>query len=254
MAEILGVLFDKDGTLFDFKATWQRWTLGFLTDLSGGDAAKRRALAKAVGFNADTCKFERDSLVVAGTPADIAEALLPHLPGQGREGFISYANQAAARATMIEACPLRPLLRGLSARGLALGVATNDAEAPARAHLRSTGIEDVFDFIAGFDSGFGAKPAPGMCKAFASHTSLKPDQIVMVGDSRHDLLAGRSAGMKTVAVLTGMAKASELEQFADAVLPHVGHLPAWIEAQMPVELPLKSAHKSNGSEARQAPV
>ena len=37
---------------------------------------------------------------------------------------------------------------------------TNDAEAPARKHLSATGILDAFGVVIGYDSGFGAKPAP----------------------------------------------------------------------------------------------
>ena len=53
----------------------------------------------------------------------------------------------------------------------------------------------------------------------------------MVGDSTHDLIAGRAAGMHTVAVLTGLAVREDLENLADMVLPDVSHLPAWISAQ-----------------------
>jgi phosphoglycolate phosphatase len=47
----------------------------------------------------------------------------------------------------------------------------------------------------------------------------------MVGDSRHDLIAGRAAGMPTLAVLTGVADEAELAPFADVVCPDIGHLP-----------------------------
>ena len=50
----------------------------------------------------------------------------------------------------------------------------------------------------------------------------------MVGDSRHDLIAGRAAGMQTVGVLTGMAELADLAPFADVVLPDIGHLPLWL--------------------------
>ena len=57
----------------------------------------------------------------------------------------------------------------------------------------------------GFDSGFGAKPALGPLLAFATAMGLLPDQVVMVGDSPHDLIAGRAARMHTIGVLTGLA-------------------------------------------------
>ena len=42
-----------------------------------------------------------------------------------------------------------------------LGIATNDGEVPARAHLTRAGILDSFAFVAGYDSGHGAKPDAG---------------------------------------------------------------------------------------------
>jgi phosphoglycolate phosphatase len=129
---------------------------------------------------------------------------------------------------MSEAVPLRPLLSALRGRGLRLGVATNDSEAPARQHLANHGITDCFDFISGYDSGHGAKPGPGMCLAFASQLGLDPARVAMVGDSRHDLEAGRAAGMRVVAVLTGVARREDLEPHADVVLPDIGAIPDWL--------------------------
>lgn len=109
-----------------------------------------------------------------------------------------------------------------------LGCVTNDAEAPARAHLKTAGICDVMDFVAGFDSGYGAKPDPGPLLAFCDRMGLRPEQVMMVGDSRHDLIAARTAGMFAVGVLTGLATAEDLSPLADLVLPDIGALPGWL--------------------------
>ncbi|WP_128253284.1 HAD family hydrolase [Falsirhodobacter deserti] len=221
---IRGVIFDKDGTLFDFHASWGAWAAGFLASL-GGDTA---ALARAIAFNPDTGRFAPQSPAIAGTPAQIADALLPHLPHMTRPDLLAVMNRSAAAAQMIAAVPLADLLDGLRAHGLCLGLVTNDAEAPARAHLGRHAIIDRFDFIAGFDSGFGAKPQAGQLLAFCAATGLDPEAVVMVGDSTHDLHAGRIAGMATIGVLTGPALREELQPLADAVLDHIGQLPAWL--------------------------
>lgn len=231
MQQITGVLFDKDGTLFDFNATWVAWADTFLTDLADGDGAQAARLGLAIGFIRSEQRFEPASPVIAGTPGEVADLLLPLLPGIRPANLIARMNAAAARAPMQEAAPLAALLDGLRAQGLRLGVATNDAEEPARAHLAAAGVEAHFDFIAGCDSGFGAKPRPGQLLAFADHTGQDPGQVMMVGDSRHDLVAGRAAGMATVGVLTGLATAEELSDLAEAVLPHIGHLPDYLAAR-----------------------
>jgi phosphoglycolate phosphatase len=211
-----GLLFDKDGTLFDFRVSWGGWAAGFLADLAR-DADHAGRMGRAIGFDADTLGFAPDSPVIAATASDIAAALAPHLDGITLVDLIDRINETAGSAPMSEAVPLR------------LGVATNDSEAPARQHLARHGITDCFDFIAGYDSGHGAKPGPGMCLAFMAAQGLQPSRVAMVGDSRHDLQAGRAAGMRTVAVLTGIATAADLAALADVVLPDIGTPPGWLD-------------------------
>ena len=61
--------------------------------------------------------------------------------------------------------------------------------------------------------------------AFINETGLNPANVMMVGDSIHDLKAGRAAGVKTCGVETGPATREELAPFADFVLPSIGGLP-----------------------------
>ncbi|MBD3677616.1 MAG: HAD family hydrolase [Rhodobacteraceae bacterium] len=223
------ILFDKDGTLFDFHLSWGAWARDFLVEISEGDMVRATRLAARIGFDLEAARFDLESPVIAGTPDQIVGLVAPEFPHLTAREIANQINSAAAQAQMIEAAPLVPLMTGLRERGLSLGVATNDAHAPAKAHLDGAGITGHFDFIAGSDSGHGAKPAPGMCLAFAGAMKIATEQVVMVGDSTHDLIAGRVAGMATVAVLTGVAPAEQLAPLADAVLPDIGHLPDWLD-------------------------
>ena len=226
---VRGIIFDKDGTLFDFSTTWEAWAAAFLRRAADGDHALAARAGAAIGFDLTRAKFARDSVVIAGTPDDIAADLHPFFPDLTHAALLSLLNAEAARAPQAEAVPLHPFLTGLRKRGFFLGVATNDAEVPARAHLQSAGVDTCFDFIAGSDSGFGGKPAPGQLHAFCAEVGATPDTVVMVGDSTHDLRAGRAAGMRTVAVLTGFAAEDILAPLADVVLPDIGALPGWLD-------------------------
>lgn len=222
-----GLIFDKDGTLFDFRISWGRWAATFLRRIASDEAHAVR-LGQAIGYDLSSGTFAPDSPVIAATAADIAAALVRELPGITVAELTDRIDASAGMAPMSEAVPLRPLLDSLRGKGLRLGLATNDSEVPARQHLENHGITDCFDFIAGYDSGHGAKPGPGMCLAFARQTGLEPARVAMVGDSRHDLEAGRAAGMRTIAVLTGVAKREDLAPHADVVLPDIGAIPAWL--------------------------
>lgn len=222
--------FDKDGTLFDFAATWEAWAAAFLHRAAQGDAARARRAGAAIGYDVDRGRFAPDSIVIAGTAAEVATALAPEFPQLGHEALLAMIDAEAGQAPQQPAVPLVPLLTGLRAQGLALGVATNDSEAPARAHLEAAGVTAFFDFIAGYDSGFGGKPAAGQLLAFAESVGIPCGQIAMVGDSTHDLHAGAAAGMWTIGVLTGAARADVLAPLADVVLNDIGEIPAWLAA------------------------
>lgn len=225
-----GILFDKDGTLFDFHATWSVWAQEVIDHLAGGDPAVRVRLAEATHYDLAARRFHPTSPVVASTNREVAECLGRALPGRDVDEIEAHLMRSAERAPLVPAVPLAPLLSGLAGRGLRLGLMTNDTEYGARAHLGAAGILELFDFVAGFDSGHGAKPAPAPLLAFARAVDLAPARVLMVGDSTHDLIAGRAAGMRTAGVLTGTASASDLAPFADVVLPDIGHLPAWLSA------------------------
>ena len=197
--------------------------------MSEGDRARAAQLGAAIGYDFEAAKFAASSVVIAGTPSDIAQALQEVLPDIAPNDLVDILNEEAENAPQAEAVALHPYLTDLRARGLKLGVCTNDGEAPARAHLAAARVTELFDFIAGFDSGHGAKPAPGPLLAFAKSQGLAPEHVAMVGDSLHDLKAGRAAGMQTIGVLTGMAGEADLAPFADVVFPDIGHIPAWLE-------------------------
>ena len=225
LRNIDAVLFDKDGTLFDFAASWSGWTLSVIDGLSDGQEQQANAMAQALGYHRAERRFLPHSPVIAGTMKEQVDILLPLLPGWEARRLEQFLIDASTGSTMVPPVPLVPLMEGLVARGFTLGLATNDGEASARAHLTRAGILHHFAEVLGYDSGYTPKPAPDMLLGFAARTGLDPARVVMVGDSTHDLHAGRKAGMQTVGVLTGLATEAVLAPFADFVVPDIGHLP-----------------------------
>ncbi|SNR64628.1 HAD family hydrolase [Puniceibacterium sediminis] len=224
------VLFDKDGTLFDFGATWNVWAGEVLRELAEGDAAVLQALAGAAHYDLVASEFLPESPIIAGTNREAAACLAVALPKRSVEEIERHLMLTSSVAPLVPVVPLVALLASMAAGGLKLGVMTNDTEYGALSHLGQAGVAELFDFVAGFDSGHGAKPAPGPLLAFARAVGVAPERCVMVGDSTHDLVAGRAAGMRCVGVLTGPAGTEALEVLADVVLPDIGHLPKWIES------------------------
>lgn len=228
MDHINGILFDKDGTLFDFQATWGVWAAGFFLDLAKGDRALAARNSLKLGYDMQAAKFHRNSVIISHTADEVATEIGRVFPGWQPDELLAYVNSTAAQVPQVQPVPLIPLLEGFRRKGLMLGVATNDAEEPARAHLDRAGVTHLFDFIAGYDSGHGSKPDTGMQVGFCKAVGLEPHQVLMVGDSAHDLVSGRAAGMGTIGVLTGVTEADEIAPYADVVMPDIGGIAGYL--------------------------
>ena len=228
---VSGIVFDKDGTLISFRGTWDLWAFNLIEEATGGDPVAAERLANAMQYDLAAQCFQAGSPIIAGTASEAATLVAYGLGRHDVAEVEAWISARAATATMAPVVPLAPFLAQLKMGGLALGVATNDGEAVARANLESLGVADHFDYVAGFDSGYGGKPDPGMVRGFCTELGLRPETCVMVGDSPHDLLAAARAGVRPVAVLTGISEAEDLAPLAEVVLPDIGHLPAWLGLQ-----------------------
>ena len=229
LSDVAGILFDKDGTLIDYEATWgaANWRAAYFFADGCKDLAE--ALMEAGGWDRETGTTKPGSPLVVDTIEEIAEVWTAVLPPHKRDVEAMKSLLYVMMTTDLTAEPLtdlHALFDGLRGMGLRLGVATNDTEAGALATLEPLDVVRKLDFIAGYDSGHGAKPAPGMVLAFADHIEAAPARVVMVGDNVHDLESGRSAGAITVGVLTGNTPRDSLEPLADHILDNVSGLMA----------------------------
>ena len=172
--------------------------------------------------------FNEQSVINARTPHQIAQKLIKEIPDWDINKLTKYMNHVAESVDTKAATPLKPLLKRFRANNIKLGVATNDGIDPAIAHLKSADILDLFDLVLGSDSGFGFKPGDGMLVEFCRKFKLNPSNVLMVGDSAHDLLAGKAANMRTIGVLTGIAKKDELMEYTNIVLNHIGEIPDFL--------------------------
>ncbi|TNF88780.1 MAG: HAD family hydrolase, partial [Gammaproteobacteria bacterium] len=176
-------------------------------------------------------RFVGGSLLAAGNNWQIAEQWALQLGKPERVDEISQRlNEIFRERGAIEATPVDRLadtLAQLKQSGLRLGVATADSHQGIINTLQSFGVLDHFDFLAGYDSGHGIKPEAGMVLAFCQQMQFAAEDVVVVGDNRHDIEMGRNAGAGLcVGVLTGTSTRDELEDIADIVFNDISELPA----------------------------
>jgi len=222
---IRGILFDKDGTLLDYAATWMPANRAAALAAARGDPDLSQHLLVVGGYDPREDRVAGNAVLAAGSNREIAASWLEHLEGWRHDELTHLLDTIFAEHGGTQAVPvteLRPLLTRLRARALRLGVATNDSRRGAEASLRPFGILPLLDFLAGYDSGHGFKPEPGMVHAFCVETGLGSAEVMVVGDNLHDLEMGRRAGVGLViGVLSGNGRRDELVAHADHVLDSI---------------------------------
>ncbi|MDK1384516.1 HAD family hydrolase [Sinorhizobium sp. 8-89] len=226
---IAGILFDKDGTLLDYVKSWVPVNYELARIAAKGDEQLARVLLQAGGMDPDSGYVAPDSLLAAGNTVEIATGMVcagaPFTVEQLTTLFDGLFAQSADYAVPVT--DLGAFFADLHAKGYRLGVASSDNERSIRETARRFGFDGYLHYVAGYDSGHGVKPEPGMVLGFCTATGLEPCQVAVVGDNNHDMYMGRNAGVGlTVAVLTGTGSRQSLAAASDHCLTDITELEA----------------------------
>jgi phosphoglycolate phosphatase len=131
-----------------------------------------------------------------------------------------YANNFVNRSRPYPGVP--ELLRTLRERGYTLAIATTKRTDMARRFVEALGMTAAVDHVQGTD-GFPHKPAPDVIHRALG--ALGTEGLWMVGDTTHDIQAGRAAGLRTYAVTWGNHDAGLLATATpDELQPDLGRL------------------------------
>lgn len=115
--------------------------------------------------------------------------------------------------------------------GTPMAIVTTKAVEPARTVLRALGIEDRFGAVVGVDTVRRPKPDPEGARVALARLKVGALHAVFVGDTIMDVLAGKGAQTRTIAVLCGHGDPGELAAAQpDATIDDLRTLPSAIEA------------------------
>ncbi len=233
MSRIRGILFDQDGTLIDFNATWSAVARKMAMQAANDDVARADLLLDQSGLDLATGRFRADSVFAAGTNAEVVALWHPHLERDELAETVAMYDVLTARegaASAVARPGIHDAIASLHAAGYRLGMATNDSTLGAEQTLVALGFAHMFSAAYGYDAVARPKPAPDVIVAFADMAGMKAGEIAMVGDNRHDLETGRAAGAGlVVGVLSGTGTRETLSPLADVLLDSVADLPAYLE-------------------------
>lgn len=224
---IKAILFDKDGTLLDYHATWTGINLRAALAAASGDTVLVKRLLTVADADPETGRAHPGGLFAAGNTSEIVDAWIDAGITLPRDALIEAVDVIFTDA-MRSAVPIvggREMIQALHAQGYVMGVASSDSETAIGVFLEHAGLAPYFTFIAGYDSGFGHKPAPGMLTAFCSAIDIDPAQSAVVGDNVQDLQLARSGGAGMgIGVLSGTGTEAVLAPLADVVIADISHL------------------------------
>jgi 2-phosphoglycolate phosphatase len=188
--QIEAVLFDLDGTLIDSAP-----------DL-GAAADKMRTDRGLVSLPL------ADYRPMAGAGArgmiGVAFGLAPDHADYGalkEEFFVNYEACMTQRTYAFEG--VAELIAQIDGAGLKWGVVTNKSERFTLPLTRQMPLFSTARTIVSGDTTPHSKPHPAPLLEAARQLGLSPDRCVYVGDDERDIVAGRAAGMPTVAAAYG---------------------------------------------------
>ena len=221
MAEIKALIFDQDGVIID-------------TERDGHRVAFNKTF-KEFGFNVEwDVDYYHELLQIAGGK----ERMKHHLRTRGfgieiqPEQEEELINRLHKRKTeifieLIESGQLPPrpgikrIMREAMDRGIKMGICTTSNEKAAHAVAYKILEGFTFDFVLAGDVVSKKKPDPEIYLLALQRSGLKPQECIVIEDSRNGVLAAKAAGMHVVATTNYYTEREDLSQ-ADIVVTCLG--------------------------------
>lgn len=210
------VVFDWDGTLLDSTHHIVGALIGACRDLGLREPTREQA-GWVIGLSLQAALYQ----------------LAPELPAEQAGAFAERyrAHFMHLLTDMRLFDGQAQLLRELHARGVVLAVATGKSRRGLDSSIERLGLQGLFQATRTVDEARG-KPDPDMLEQLLAELGLAPEAALMVGDTTHDVLMAKAAGLDSLAVSYGAHRASLLESAQPTALVHtVPHMQDWIRAR-----------------------
>jgi phosphoglycolate phosphatase len=202
------ITFDWDGTLFDSTAIITRCIQGAVVEV-GGARPTDEAASYVIGLGL--------MQALAHAAPDVPHEKYPEL-GE------AYKRQWALHVDDIHFFPgTLPMLQALRSRGHKLAVATGKSrrglDEVLQRELDGVRLSSVFDASRTADETAG-KPDPMMLCELMEELCVKPERMLMIGDTTHDLLLARNAGVASVGVSFGAHAHDAFAKYSPLFIAH----------------------------------
>ncbi len=233
--KIKAIVFDKDGTLIDYAGCWLERTKAATKKLLLRHSAMEayEPIMKRMGI-LDDGTVDISGALCHGTYRSITDDYAEELEKIGiktdRERLFSeLKSDFDSFKQLAESIPtaegIKELLEKLKSEGIKLALITTDERDGAERTLAPLGIFDMFDSVLCSDGIHKGKPDPYFMNVFMSEYGLSPSEVLMVGDTRSDMLFGTNAGTYTLGIASSEKNREYLEPFAHYTAESVTKIP-----------------------------
>ena len=200
-------IFDLDGTLLD--------TLG---DIAGACNQALTACGCPVHEVEEYKRFVGSGIMNLFRRALPEEQRTEEMVMRMRDAFVQYYDEHKDETT--RPYPgIEDLLEKLSAKGIALAVASNKYQEATEELVARYFGDYTFTSVLGQREGRPIKPDAGVIlEAIASCEGVRPHEVIYCGDSDVDMQTGINAGVRTVGVTWGFRSREELAAYSPCLL------------------------------------
>ena len=198
------IAFDWDGTLFDSTAIITRCIQLAVRDV-GGTVPTDDQAAYVIGMAL--------MQALAHAAPDVPEEKYPELGARYRHHYMAHQNDISLFTGVLD------MLADLKGRHHWLAVATGKSRRGLDEALATVQLKGLFDSTRTADE-TASKPDPLMLQELMAELGVSPQRTLMIGDTTHDLLMARQAGVASVGVSYGAHEHGAFDAYAPL---HVAH-------------------------------
>jgi phosphoglycolate phosphatase len=198
------IAFDWDGTLFDSTGLIVQCIQAACADI-GADVPSNEAAAYVIGLGL------HDALKHAAP--GLAPERYPELGARYRHHYFARQHELVLFDGTLA------MLQALKARNHWLAVATGKGRRGLDEALAHSQLHGMFDATRTADQ-TASKPHPLMLLELMAELGAAPDRTLMIGDTTHDLLLARNAGVARVGVSYGAHEPEAFEEHTPLFVAH----------------------------------
>ena len=226
------IIFDKDGTLIDFDAMWDGWTIHLADQLHQASRLDvREAMCLAMGYDINSKKVLAGSMLASNPMTRLYDLTIETMQSLGLSELT-----AAKLVEQVWCIPdpvllarpitdMRTLFSQLTEQGIKVAIATADDRAPTQAMVDAFDVGEYISSMVCADDGISSKPAPDMVLSLCKQMDLEPSKVMVIGDTISDLKMAHAAGAGlAVGVLSGVSSTKDLVELADVLIESVDEL------------------------------